>query len=128
MIHLNFTVEGAPADSAASVSGLHPFLCDICGVNAPSRLQMDAHLNGKGHKQKVENLKNPGPKISTAATSVVKTAVKKENYNIYRTPSGQFYCSICNTCSDSELTFGQHLESRKHKQKNAAKKPQKTYC
>ena len=105
-------------DPASETSGLSPFFCQICCVNATSRPQLETHLQGKVHKMKVERLKR-FPK----STQLEKEEfVKNENFSIYRTPSGQFYCSICNVCVNTESQFGQHLESRKHKQKNASQK------
>lgn len=33
------------------------------------------------------------------------------------TPSGQFYCSMCNVGAGEEMEFRQHLESKQHKSK-----------
>lgn len=33
------------------------------------------------------------------------------------TPSGQFYCSMCNVGASEELEFRQHLETKQHKSK-----------
>lgn len=33
------------------------------------------------------------------------------------TPSGQFYCSMCNAGASEEMEFRQHLESKQHKSK-----------
>ena len=127
-----FSVTGAPVVvPLASVSGLNPFpvsgvnpfFCDVCRFNSTSQPQFDIHLAGKGHHFKLEKLKNLGPKASIEAP-----VVRKENYNIYRTPSGQYYCAVCNLCVDSDTQFGQHLDSKKHKQKHAASKPQRKYC
>lgn len=119
-------------DSFASVSGgVNPFFCQVCCVNATSQPQLDTHLQGRNHKNKVAKLNSKNPLMTSqvvapkAAAPVV--AVKKENYNIYRTPSGQFYCAPCNLCVDTELQFGQHLESRKHKQKSGSKKSERKF-
>ncbi|XP_057322901.1 zinc finger homeobox protein 2-like isoform X2 [Microplitis mediator] len=37
------------------------------------------------------------------------------DYSIYRTPSGSYYCAPCNKSFTSENSFGQHVESKKHK-------------
>ncbi|XP_005146970.2 zinc finger matrin-type protein 3 isoform X2 [Melopsittacus undulatus] len=34
------------------------------------------------------------------------------------TPSGQFYCSMCNAGASEEMEFRQHLESKQHKSKH----------
>jgi matrin type zinc finger protein 3 len=110
-----------PASVSASTSGSSPFFCDICCVNATSQPQLDTHLQGKVHRSKVER-----SKTFPASKQIEKESfVKKDNFSIYRTPSGQFYCSTCNVCVNTESQFGQHLESRKHKQKNASHKTSK---
>jgi hypothetical protein len=109
------------APASTSTSGSSPFFCDICCVNATSQPQFDTHLQGKVHRSKVER-----SKTFPATKQIEKESfVKKENFSIYRTPSGQFYCSSCNVCVNTESQFGQHLESRKHKQKNASHKTSK---
>jgi matrin type zinc finger protein 3 len=110
-----------PDFNPASTSGSSPFFCDICCVNATSQPQLDTHLQGKVHRSKVER-----SKTFPASKQIEKESfVKKENFSIYRTPSGQFYCSSCNVCVNTESQFRQHLESRKHKQKNASHKTSK---
>jgi hypothetical protein len=110
-----------PALNPASTSGSSPFFCDICCVNATSQPQLDTHLQGKVHRSKVERSKTFPPTKQVEK----EIFVKKENFSSYRTPSGQFYCSSCNVCVNTESQFGQHLESRKHKQKNASHKTSK---
>lgn len=51
---------------------------------------------------------------------------QKKDYSIYRTPSGQFYCALCNLCVNSEQQFVQHIASRKHKLKESSAKGKKT--
>ena len=38
-----------------------------------------------------------------------------QDLSVFRTPSGQYYCSVCNTSLNSESQFVQHSESKKHK-------------
>lgn len=38
-----------------------------------------------------------------------------KDLSIYRTPSGQYYCSACNLSLNSESQFTQHCDSKKHK-------------
>ena len=51
---------------------------------------------------------------------------KKKDYSIYRTPSGQYYCALCNLCVNSENQFVQHVASRKHKLKESSAKSKKS--
>lgn len=41
------------------------------------------------------------------------------DYSNFRTPSGSYYCSICNVTVNGENQFAQHMDSRKHKSKYA---------
>ena len=46
----------------------------------------------------------------------------KRDFSMYRTPSGKYYCSCCNLTLNSEVQFAQHMESKKHKSNQAAKR------
>ena len=99
------------------------FSCTICGVTTTSQGQLDMHLNGKSHKTKA-SLETPNvphslpPKVEKPPAE---KAVKKD-YSIYRTPSGQYYCALCNLCVNSEQQFVQHMVSKKHKLKQSSAK------
>lgn len=53
------------------------------------------------------------------------TKKAKKDYSIYRTPSGNFYCALCNLSVNSENQFVQHMASRKHKLKESSAKGKK---
>nr|CAD7573084.1 unnamed protein product [Timema californicum] len=59
--------------------------------------------------------------------SVMKGEVKRksdQDFSCYRTPSGYYYCQMCNLTLNSESQFAQHGQSKKHKLKAASyKKP-----
>jgi len=119
------------------------FFCDLCKVGAPSQSQIDMHLNGKNHKSKMKRsmggLQNDDlPSIqkrvelkdnilsavskSKSPGNVVK---RKPDYSVFRTPSGQYYCAVCNIALNSESQFGQHQVSKKHKQKETVNRARK---
>ena len=80
------------------------FCCNLCGVSTTSQDQLDRHLNGKIHKAKES-------KLATCDSD----KIYNKDFNIYRTPSGQYYCSTCNVSVNSENQFVQHRQSKKHK-------------
>ena len=101
------------------------------------------HLNGRTHKTRcaktgVQSYDQQSAALSgTTATMIVpkiepfrienETKLKqRKDYSIYRTPSGQFYCALCNLCVNSEQQFVQHIASRKHKLKESSAKGKKT--
>jgi len=45
-----------------------------------------------------------------------------KDYSIYRTPSGNYYCSSCNVTVQNPAQFEQHSSSKKHKQKESVQK------
>ena len=40
----------------------------------------------------------------------------------FRTPSGKFYCPLCDVTLNTELHMAQHAQSKTHKQKNLNKR------
>ncbi len=130
------------------------FYCSMCGVVATSQVQLDMHLSGKHHKQRYakmtqgshmhqmptpnaplsympfrgeqEPVPNVVPKMESDAMLGGNKQKTKKDYSIYRTPSGQFYCALCNLCVNTENLFVQHVASRKHKLKESSAKGKKS--
>ena len=46
------------------------------------------------------------------------------DYTNFRTPSGKFYCPMCNVTLNTESHFAQHCQSKQHRQRNLDKKYQ----
>lgn len=40
-----------------------------------------------------------------------------KDLSVFRTPSGFFYCKLCNMTVNSEIQFKQHLNSKNHAKK-----------
>jgi len=109
------------------------YCCNVCGVVATSQAQLDMHLSGRNHKARCAKLgiqtydqpviPSTGPMPKTENETKSKP---KKDYSIYRTPSGQYYCALCNMCVNSEQTFVQHIASRKHKLKESSAKGKKS--
>lgn len=120
----------------------NPLFCSLCKVGATSQSQFDMHLNGKQHKSKLRRQTecgqgnadvkaesqdevttvtdmDPTKAKATLVAQKLKSDVQKRDYSAFRTPSGQYYCSICTLCVNSELQFIQHIESKKHKMKRS---------
>ncbi|XP_003427169.1 zinc finger protein 346 [Nasonia vitripennis] len=106
-----------PQYSQPAVPFPAPLRCDLCGISANRQDQLDTHKRGTKH---MKMLKLHGlPVTGTETTPAVKTI----DYSIYRTPSGQYYCAPCNISLNSEISFGQHMESKKHKNQVNPKQP-----
>lgn len=100
-----------------------PLRCDLCGVSANRQDQLETHKRGARHLRmlRLNGLPVPEPVSENDATPSTPGPI---DYSIYRTPSGQYYCAPCNLSLNSESTFAQHVESKKHKnQSNPSKLP-----
>ncbi|XP_015609305.1 zinc finger protein 346 [Cephus cinctus] len=91
-----------------------PLRCDLCGVSANRQDQLETHKRGARHLRmlKLNGLPLPEPVQDNES---MPTAPGPIDYSIYRTPSGQYYCAPCNLSLNSESSFAQHVESKKHK-------------
>ncbi|XP_012263267.2 zinc finger protein 346-like [Athalia rosae] len=99
-----------------------PLRCDLCGVSANRQDQLDTHRRGARHMRmlRMNGLPVPEP---TPETEAVPATGGPIDYSIYRTPSGQYYCAPCNLSVNSESSFAQHVESKKHKNQLNPKSP-----
>ncbi|XP_011495130.1 PREDICTED: zinc finger matrin-type protein 3-like, partial [Ceratosolen solmsi marchali] len=95
---------------------LTPLRCDLCGISVNRQDQLDMHTRGTKH---IKMLKFHGfPLTNAEAVSIISKPI---DYSIYRTPSGQYYCAPCNISLNSEVTFGRHMESKKHRNQISSK-------
>ncbi|EGI70884.1 Zinc finger protein 346 [Acromyrmex echinatior] len=99
-----------------------PLRCDLCQVSANRQDQLETHKRGARHLRmlRLNGLPIPEPAAENENTSNVSEPI---DYSIYRTPSGQYYCAPCNVSLNSETTFAQHVESKKHKNQANPKSP-----
>ncbi|XP_058798782.1 zinc finger matrin-type protein 3-like [Phymastichus coffea] len=93
-----------------------PLRCEICGISANRQDQLDTHKRGAKH---IKMMKQLGLPLTDEETGLASS--NNIDYSIYRTPSGQYYCAPCNMSLNSEITFGQHMESKKHRNKVSPK-------
>ncbi|XP_012174225.1 zinc finger protein 346 isoform X4 [Bombus terrestris] len=99
-----------------------PLRCDLCGVSANRQDQLETHKRGARHLRmlRLNGLPVPEPATESEMTPATPGPI---DYSIYRTPSGQYYCAPCNLSLNSESTFAQHVESKKHKNQSNPKSP-----
>lgn len=99
--------------------------CEICDISVTSEVHMKLHLNGAKHAKKLRQLDAPPYATITDTISqclMVNSDGKNSHrlsgnqidYSVYRTPSGQYYCQVCNTTVTSEIMLKQHFASKKH--------------
>ncbi|XP_046748228.1 zinc finger protein 346-like [Diprion similis] len=96
--------------------------CDLCGVSANRKDQLETHRRGARHLRMLRMNGLPVPDAVPEAEAVP-VASGPIDYSIYRTPSGQYYCAPCNVSLNSESSFAQHVESKKHKNQLNPKSP-----
>lgn len=113
--------------------------CKICDISVTSEMHMRLHLTGAKHAKKLRQLGEPPYTESPDTLSqslnndrffskVYKNLLVddgngfKADYSVFRTPSGQYYCQVCDTTATSELMLSQHFGSKKHLKTAAAAK------
>lgn len=69
------------------------------------RPKMKVHANVNTNTNANAN-GNPTDSVA-AATSLI-------DYSVFRTPSGQYYCQVCDLSVTSEVTLSQHFASKRH--------------
>ncbi|XP_056016836.1 uncharacterized protein LOC125681162 isoform X2 [Ostrea edulis] len=122
------------------------FECKMCSVQVTCNEQLQSHLNGAKHKGKLRSLERAADSnrgrwggrgrgrgrgraghagFAVEEHNVVTIQTQQQSrkrgrdYSNFRTPSGSYYCSICNVTVNGENQFAQHMDSRKHKSKYA---------
>ncbi|KAJ8984157.1 hypothetical protein NQ317_017809 [Molorchus minor] len=107
---------------------LSKFHCNICNVGTTSQESLDMHYKGQKHMKKLKQMGLP-PQYPPAGSNGRKRKDHKVdgfsssktldiNLSVYRTPSGDYYCSGCNLSSNSESQFKIHLKSKGHVKKS----------
>lgn len=114
--------------------------CEICDINVTSEMHMRLHLNGAKHAKKLRQLGEPphreapdmlaqciispapskrrhpsaAPTVATTITTTTNESTATSDFSVFRTPSGQYYCQICDLSVTSEVTLSQHFSSKRH--------------
>ncbi|XP_062067611.1 zinc finger matrin-type protein 3 isoform X4 [Lepus europaeus] len=115
--------------------------CKLCDASFSSPAVAQAHYQGKNHAKRLRlaeaqshsfsESSEVGPRRTRKEGSDFKMMPNRRSpyfnprsrQRIPRdlamcvTPSGQFYCSMCNVGAGEEMEFRQHLESKQHKSK-----------
>ncbi|GJQ78131.1 hypothetical protein Trydic_g2468 [Trypoxylus dichotomus] len=108
--------------------GSSQWRCEICQVTVTSAGQLEIHERGSKHTKKLKALQEgisssqaspDGTNETEASAEHLPRSANSDLLSAYRTPSGQFYCEICNMSMNSEMQFTQHLLSKKHSKKAA---------
>lgn len=110
------------------------FRCDLCNITANSSLQLQTHLDGTKHKNKLLLLQQPKEKKEESDSSEVNG--KSNGSSLIRPLPAEFgepqpskVCKFsCDTCSltvNSDIQLQQHLTSKKHQAKVEGKPLQK---
>ncbi|XP_034489566.1 zinc finger RNA-binding protein [Drosophila innubila] len=104
--------------------------CKICGISVTSASQIKMHLDGIKHQKNLlkhniheDDATNSIPIPTSTPTSTptqtpnVESAMSVDNnadYVMYRTPSGSYYCKLCNKAMNHISILQQHLQGKKH--------------
>lgn len=103
--------------------------CEICDISVTSEMHMHLHLSGAKHAKKLRQLGEPPyteaphtlsqcimddmPKVRPNVNAT-DSGTSSIDFSVFRTPSGQYYCQICDLSVTSEITLSQHFASKRH--------------
>ncbi|GFS84222.1 zinc finger protein [Nephila pilipes] len=110
------------------------FRCDLCNITANSSLQLQTHLDGTKHKNKL--LQQQQPKENKEESDSTEVNGKSNGSALIRplpaefgepqpTKIFKFSCDTCNVTLNSDIQLQQHLTSKKHQAKVEGKPFQK---
>lgn len=117
-------VEEVSAATAAVLA--ESLMCKICKISVTSASQIKMHLDGAKHqknlrKQSMEDDGSGSGSVSGSASSsqleqptMLATVDSNNDYLLYRTPSGSYYCKLCNKAMNHISILQQHLQGKKH--------------
>lgn len=95
--------------------------CKICKISVTSASQIQMHLDGAKHQKKLrqQNLDedpNALELLGEQQQSIAAACIIDINgdLSMYRTPSGSYYCKLCNKAMNHISILQQHLQGKKH--------------
>lgn len=103
--------------------------CEICGVSVTSEITQKKHLSGAKHAKKLRQLGEPPyseaphslsqcvsdeKPIAHPKSNAIESSTSSIDFSVFRTPSGQYYCQVCDLSVTSEVTLSQHFASKRH--------------
>uniref|UniRef100_A0A3B3Y6F2 Zinc finger matrin-type protein 3 n=1 Tax=Poecilia mexicana TaxID=48701 RepID=A0A3B3Y6F2_9TELE len=136
-IRIPEALEGAGPNAGAPrvILATENDYCKLCDASFSSLAVAQAHYQGKNHAKKLrlaEAQQNSSNMWVWVQKRFLKPNESTKSWPYYNprprqriprdlamcvTPSGQFYCSMCNCGAEQETDFRQHLESKQHKAK-----------
>ncbi|KAH1011152.1 hypothetical protein HUJ04_000578 [Dendroctonus ponderosae] len=126
------SVDAAPQQKK-EVTPISNYHCKVCNIYTTHPDILESHFKGQKHAKKLKHLgivasgesKNSAEETAIRPTTISTAIDNKTNNEVnltaYRTPSGLYYCAICNTTINSESSFLQHLNSKGHDKKSQLK-------
>lgn len=138
---LSLQSDVMPSQPVAASSSVDPSkYCKLCDISVTSEMHMRLHLAGAKHAKKLRQLGEPpyteephtlsqcildeSILVRPKAKPIVNVnanvfdggaaTVPAIDYSVFRTPSGQYYCQVCDLSVTSEVTLSQHFASKRH--------------
>ncbi|KAL7745791.1 hypothetical protein ACLKA6_009986 [Drosophila palustris] len=114
-------VAAAADTSSAVVAAVDESLsCKICGISVTSASQLKMHLDGIKHQKNLlkQNIQEDVDYPNSIPNPIVEPSPITLDINVdvvmYRTPSGSYYCKLCNKDMNHVSILQQHLQGKKH--------------
>ncbi|XP_055693910.1 zinc finger matrin-type protein 3-like [Lutzomyia longipalpis] len=121
----------APPPPPAAPTTNQAIFCKLCNISVTSDSQMKLHLEGAKHNKRLKASTDatfPPTNNDTVMESIVRQQSgyipPKRDISIHRTPSGNYYCNVCDVTVNNDNLFNQHLDSKKHMKKLKASQQQ----
>lgn len=109
--------EVSAATTAVLAEGL---MCKICKISVTSASQIKMHMDGAKHQKNLRKQMMEDDSSGSASSSqleqqtMLATVDLNNDYLLYRTPSGSYYCKLCNKAMNHISILQQHLQGKKH--------------
>lgn len=104
--------------------------CQICDISVTSEMHMRLHLAGAKHAKKLRQLGeapyteephtlsqcilDESTMMRSKSIAIESGTTSSIDFSVFRTPSGQYYCQVCDLSVSSEITLSQHFASKRH--------------
>lgn len=109
--------EVSAGTTAVLAEGL---MCKICKISVTSASQIKMHMDGAKHQKNLRKQMMEDDSSGSASSSqleqqtMLATVDLNNDYLLYRTPSGSYYCKLCNKAMNHISILQQHLQGKKH--------------
>ncbi|KAH8295905.1 hypothetical protein KR044_001618 [Drosophila immigrans] len=91
--------------------------CRVCRISVTSASQIQMHMEGAKHQKNLRKqlLEEEQPPELQPDSPLLPSARKADGeLAMYRTPSGSYYCKMCNKAMNHISILQQHLQGKKH--------------